>query len=92
LLGTGGLIALVRVWREPSPKPGTPDAMAVALAQNTRSQEVVAGQFGENLKQFAAVNRTADEMLEEMRTARRAMQQAVDHLSAIREQSNRRAP
>ena len=33
LLGTGGVIALVRVWREPSPKPGSPDAAAVALAR-----------------------------------------------------------
>ncbi len=85
ILGTGGLVALVRVWREPSPKPGSPDAMAVALAQNTRAQEAMGGQFGENLKMFSATLRATEEIAKDIEACR-------DHLASIRDALNRRAP
>lgn len=89
LTAIGALITAVggltfwRVWREPSPKPGTPDAMAVALAQNTQASEAMTGQFGENLKLFAATLKATENIERDIDACR-------EHLSAIRDAVNRR--
>lgn len=88
LAGVGGILATIGGWtfwrarREP-PKPGTPDAMAVALAQNTRAQEAMGGQFGKNLEMFAATLHATEEIARDINACR-------EHLSAIRDGINRR--
>lgn len=48
ILGGGGIITLIKVRREP-PKPGTPDAAAVAMVDLTKAmQEMVAAMRGQN--------------------------------------------
>jgi len=90
LLGTGGLIALIRVWREPSPKIGTPDAAAVALAENTQAVramvEAMKGQnthFAENNEMFKALGPVLSDM-------RHDGADSKAHLAAIRDALNRR--
>lgn len=92
LLGTGGLIALIRVWREPSAKPGTPDAAMLALAENTKAVlamvEAMKSQnthFAENNEMFKALGPVLSDM-------RHDGADAKSHLAAIRDALNRRAP
>ena len=78
-----------RPFREP-PKPGTPDAAALALAENTRATLAMVealkaqnSQFGDNNKLFGQVLHHVDGMAKDFTEARQ-------HLAAIREQGNRR--
>lgn len=92
LLGTGGVIALVRVWREPSPKPGSPDAAAVALAENTKALnamvEGLKGQnthFSDNNEMFKALGPVLSDMKHDGSESRILLARICDAL-------NRRAP
>lgn len=92
LLGTGGVIALVRVWREPSPKPGSPDAAAVALAENTKALQSQSANFEDNNDMFRAVLGRVDGMARDFAEVRHDMAESKNHLVAIRDALNRRAP
>lgn len=92
LLGTGGVIALVRVWREPSPKPGSPDAAAVALAENTKALQSQSANFEDNNDMFRAVLGKVDGMARDFAEVRHDMAEAKGHLASIRDALNRRAP
>ena len=92
LLGTGGVIALVRVWREPSPKPGSPDAAAVALAENTKALKSQSANFEDNNDMFRAVLGKVDGMARDFAEVRHDMAEAKGHLASIRDALNRRAP
>jgi hypothetical protein len=92
LLGTGGVIALVRVWREPSPKPGSPDAAAVALAENTKALQSQSANFEDNNDMFRAVLGKVDGMARDFAEVRHDMAESKGHLASIRDTLNRRAP
>lgn len=92
LLGTGGVIALVRVWREPSPKPGSPDAAAVALAENTKALQSQSANFEDNNDMFRAVLGKVDGMARDFAEVRHDMAESKGHLASIRDALNRRAP
>ena len=92
LLGTGGIIALVRVWREPSPKPGSPDAAAVALAENTKALQSQSANFEDNNDMFRAVLGKVDGMARDFAEVRHDMAESKGHLASIRDALNRRAP
>lgn len=84
-------VILARARKEP-PKPGTPDASVVALAENTAATKqliglmtVQNGHFGENLTQFRAVVALFHDMLTETRAIREAVQASKEHLNVIRE-------
>jgi hypothetical protein len=95
LIGIGAIITaiggvtLYKVQKEP-PKPGTPDAAAMALAENTRATLAMVealkaqnAQFGDNNKLFGQVLHHVDGMARDFMEVRQ-------HLAAIREQGNRR--
>lgn len=95
LIGVGAVITaiggftLYRVQKEP-PKPGTPDAVAMALAENTRATlamiEAMKGQnthFAENNEMFKALG----PMLSDMR---HDGAESKAHLASIRDALNRR--
>lgn len=92
ILGTGGLVALVRVWREPSPKPGSPDAAAVALAENTKALQSQSANFEDNNDMFRAVLGKVDGMARDFAEVRHDMAESKGHLASIRDALNRRAP
>lgn len=92
VLGTGGLVTLIRVWREPSPKPGSPDAAAVALAENTKALnamvEGLKGQnthFADNNEMFKALGPVLSDMKHDGSESRILLARICDAL-------NRRAP
>lgn len=88
LTAIGAIIAAFGGWtfvkssREP-PKPGTADALMVAMAQNTKAQEMMGGQFGENLKLFSATLHATEQIARDIDACK-------DHLAAIRDATNRR--
>ncbi len=95
LVGTGGLVSLIRAWREP-PKPGTPDAAVQALAENTRALQEQGAQFKDNNKLFASVIALLTTMAKDFADTRRDMadmkhdmSEAKAHLAAIRDALNR---
>lgn len=95
LVGTGGLVSLIRAWREP-PKPGTPDAAVQALAENTRALQEQGAQFKDNNKLFASVIALLTTMAKDFADTRRDMAdmkhdmaEAKAHLAAIRDSLNR---
>ena len=92
LLGTGGIIALVRVWREPSPKPGSPDAAAVALVENTKALQSQSANFEDNNDMFRAVLGKVDGMARDFAVVRHDMAESKGPLASIRDALNRRAP
>jgi hypothetical protein len=92
LLGTGGVIAFVRVWRDPSPKPGSPDAAAVALAENTKALQSQSANFEDNNDMFRAVLGKVDGMARDFAEVRHDMAESKGHLASIRDALNRRAP
>lgn len=72
ILGGGGILTWWRVRREP-PKPGTPDAVALALAENTRATlamvEAMRGQnghFADNNEMFKALGPMLSDMKHDM--------------------------
>lgn len=88
LTAIGGM-ALWRKRTEPPP-PGSPDALTVSLIENTKAMGQMNGHFGENLKMFAATVELVKAMAKDAEETRRAMEAARDHLSAIRDATNRR--
>jgi hypothetical protein len=85
-----------KVRREP-PKPGSPDAMAVAMAENTKAiTEMVAalrGQnahFADNNEMFKALGPTLAGMAKDFADIRHDGAEAKGHLASIRDSLNRR--
>lgn len=89
LTAVGGW-ALWRKQKEPPP-PGSPDALTVSLVENTKAMGAMNGQFGENLKMFAAILRLVEGMADDAEKTRIAAEAARDHLGAIRDATNRRS-
>ena len=104
LTAIGGIIAAVggitlwRVHREP-PKPGTPDAAALALAENTKATRDMAealkgqnGQFAQNNGLFQQVVGLLTAILKSIDDLKHDTAECKAHLAAIRDAINRRAP
>lgn len=96
ILGAVGGITWWKVRSEP-PKPGSADAAAVALVENTKASVTLAanmgtmtGQFGDNLRMFSATLEVVKAMAHDIAEARRAAEASRDHLAAIRDALNRR--
>ena len=90
LLGAGGLVTVIRIWRNPTPKPGTPDAAMVALGENTRATlamiDAMKSQntnFADNNEMFKALGPVLSDM-------RHDGADSKAHLAAIRDALNRR--
>jgi hypothetical protein len=90
LLGAGGLVTVIRIWRNPTPKPGTPDAAMVALGENTRATlamiDAMKSQnthFADNNEMFKAIGPVLSDM-------RHDGADSKAHLAAIRDALNRR--
>lgn len=102
LTAIGTLIAAVggiTWWRARSepPKPGTPDAVAMAMAENTKAlQEMTAamkGQnahFAENNDMFRAIGGKVDGMARDFTDMKHDTAEAKGHLAAMRDALNRR--
>ncbi len=101
LIAIGGLITAVgaviinRARKEP-PKPGTVDAAALALAENTKALQEQGAQFKDNNKLFASVLALLTTMAKDFADTRRDMadmkhdmSEAKAHLAAIRDSLNR---
>lgn len=97
LIGIGAVITaiggftLYRVQKEP-PKPGTPDAAAVALAENTKALLSQSANFEDNNDMFRAVLGKVDGMARDFAEVRHDMAESKGHLASIRDALNRRAP
>ncbi len=95
--GTGASAVLTAVggftlWRkrQEPPPPGSPDALTVSLAENTKAMAGMNGAFAENLKMFGAILHLVEGMAKDAEETRRAVEASRDHLGAIRDASNRR--
>lgn len=88
-LGTGGFVALVKAWRNPHPKPGTPDAAAVALAENTAAVRAMAEALKGQNTHFAANNKMFEAMGPLIATILHDTAENKAHLAAIRDAMNR---
>ena len=95
--GTGASAVLTAIggwalWRKQKEPPpiGSPDALIVGLAQLTKTMEGVGGQFGDNLEMFELTVAMMKTMAKDMEETRRLTQQCEQHLSAIRDATNRR--
>jgi len=93
-----GGVVLYRVQKEP-PKAGSPDAAAVALARNTdasnnlaSSMGTMTGQFGDNLRMFAATLEEVKDVSRNIEETRRAAESMSVTLTRILDALNRRAP
>lgn len=96
ILGGGGIITLIKVRREP-PKPGTPDAAAVAMVDLTKAmQEMVVamrGQndhFSDNNEMFKAMGPLVVTVAKELGEIRRETAEGRILLALIRDALNRR--
>lgn len=102
LTAIGGIIAAVggitlwRVHREP-PKPGTPDAAALALAENTKATRGMAeamkgqnGQFAQNNGLFQQVVGLLTAILKSIDDLKHDTAECKAHLAAIRDELIRR--
>lgn len=95
LIGIGAVITaiggftLYRVQKEP-PKPGTPDAAAVALAENTKALLSQSDQFKDNNKLFEAVLSKVDSMARDFADMKHDAAESKAHLASIRDALNRR--
>lgn len=97
IITAAGGVTLYRVQKEP-PKPGSHDAAAIAIAENTKALTDMADQlgaqnahFGDNNDMFRALGPVLSAMAKDFAEARKEMTLAREHLAAIREQGNRRA-
>lgn len=95
LIGGGGIITVARIWRNPTPKPGTPDATSVALVENTKAAlkmeatmaamvDAMKGQnnhFGDNNAMFRAMGPLVATLVHDMAECKA-------HLSSIRDRLN----
>lgn len=91
-----GGITLYRVQREP-PKPGTADAAAVALAENTKALLAMSdamkaqnSHFGDNNAMFKALGPVLAAVAADMAAMKHDMGEAKGHLASIRDSLNRR--
>lgn len=104
LTAAAGVIAAIggiTWWRlrgEP-PKPGSPDAAALALAENTRATlamvEAMKAQnthFAENNDMFRTIGQKVDTLARDFADMRHDAGESKAHLAAIRDALNRRAP
>lgn len=102
LIGVGAIITafggwtLWRVQKEP-PKPGTPDAAALALAENTRATlamvEAMKAQnshFADNNEMFRAIGHKVDGMARDFAEMRHDGAESKGHLASIRDALNRK--
>lgn len=96
ILGGGGILTWWRVRREP-PKPGTPDAAALALAENTRATlamvEAMKAQnthFADNNEMFRTIGQKVDGMARDFAEMRHDGAESKAHLAAIRDAVNRK--
>lgn len=94
LTAIGGL-ALYRKRKEPPP-PGSPDAIIVSLAENTKALTAMGAQFGDNLRMFGAILELVEAMAEHIKTSAHGSEEQLrlardmkDHLQAIRDTLNR---
>lgn len=90
-----GGVTLYRVQKEP-PKPGTPDAVALALAENTRATLAMAdamkGQndhFADNNRMFGHITVAADEMVKDQSKILTEIQRLRENSDMIRDAANR---
>lgn len=102
LTAIGGMIAAIGgiTWwrsRNDPPKPGTTDAAAVALAENTRATlamvEALKDQnanFAENNEMFRAIGHEVGAVARDLADMRRDLAASKDHLASIRDAQNRR--
>lgn len=102
LVGLGALLSAIGGWtlwrsRKEPPESGTPDAFKAALMENTwatkKLAEVFEGmehQFTENNKLFGQTLSLTDAILFEIRESRRELNLMREHLSALRDASNRK--
>lgn len=90
ITAVGGVV-LYRVQKEP-PKAGSQDAAAVALAENTRALQSQSANFEDNNDMFRAVLGKVDGMARDFAEVRHDMAESKNHLAAIRDALNRRAP
>lgn len=86
-----GGVVLYRVQKEP-PKAGSQDAAAVALAENTKALQSQSANFEDNNDMFRAVLGKVDGMARDFAEVRHDMAESKNHLAAIRDALNRRAP
>lgn len=103
LTAVGAVIAAIGgvTWfrsRNEPPKPGTNDAAAVALAENTRATLAMAealknqnDNFADNNEMFRAIGHQVAAVARDIADIRRDNAQGKDHLGAIRDALNRRA-
>lgn len=95
LTAIGGIIAAVggitlwRVHREP-PKPGTPDAAAVALAENTKATLAMVAALNGQTSQFAANNDLFKQVVGLLADIKHDTAENKAHLAAIRDELIRR--
>ena len=94
--GTGASAVLSAIggwalWKKKSDPlpPGSPDALLVSLAKLTNAMDGMGGQFGDNLKMFAATLRLVEGMADDAEKTRIAAEAAREHLGAIRDATNR---
>ena len=84
-----GGVTLWRVQKEP-PKPGTADAAAVALAENTKALQAMAEALDGQNGHFAANNKMFEAMGPQLATIVHDTAENKSHLAAIRDAMNRR--
>lgn len=102
LIGLGAIITAIggitwwRVQKEP-PKPGTPDAAALALAENTKALlamvDAMKGQnthFADNNEMFRAIGQRIEAMARDFADVKHDASESKGHLSAMRDALNRR--
>ena len=90
LLGAGGLVTVIRIWRNPTPKPGTPDAAMVALGENTRATLAMIDAMKSQNTHFADNNEMFKALGPMLSDMRHDMADSKAHLAAIRDALNRR--
>ena len=109
LIGIGAIITAVggitwwRIQREP-PKPGSPDAAAVALAENTRAMLAMVDamkvmvdamkaqntHFAENNEMFHSMGQKVEGMARDFADIKHDTSESKGHLAAMRDALNRR--
>lgn len=89
LLGGGGILTWLKIRREP-PKPGTPDAAAVALAENTKATLAMVAALNGQTTQFAANNDLFKQVVGLLADIKHDTAENKAHLAAIRDELIRR--
>lgn len=101
LIGVGAIITAIgglTLWkaRKEPPKPGTPDAVAWALAENTRATLAMADamkaqntHFADNNRMFGHITGAADEMVKDQAKILTEIQRLRENSDMIRDAANR---